>query len=57
MQRGFGITQEYNIKNVLFASYAWKKKRKKETEKQQYIIVIENNLFKGFTTEGVWNYD
>ena len=29
------------------------KKQWKETEKQQHVIVIENNLFKEFTTEGV----
>ena len=33
------------------------KKKQKETEKQQHVIVTENNLFKGFTTEGVQNYD
>ena len=33
------------------------KKQQKETEKQQHVIVTENNLFKGFTTEGVRNYD
>ena len=33
------------------------KKQQKETEKQQYIIVRENSLFKGFATEGVPNYD
>ena len=33
------------------------KKRQKETERQQYVIVAENNLFKGFTTKGVRNYD
>ena len=32
-------------------------KQQKETEKQQYVIVTENNLFKGFTKEGVQNYD
>ena len=29
------------------------KKQQKETEKQQHVIVTENNLLKGFTTEGV----
>ena len=28
------------------------KKQQEETEKQQYIIVTENNILKGFTTEG-----
>ena len=32
-------------------------KQHKETEKQQHVIVTENNLFKGFTTECVRNYD
>ena len=29
------------------------KKQQKEIEKQQHIILTENNLFKGYTTEGV----
>ena len=33
------------------------KKQQKEIEKQQHVIVTENNLFKGFTTEDVENYD
>ena len=33
------------------------KKQEEETEEQQHVIVIENKLFKGFTTEGVRNYD
>ena len=33
------------------------KKQLNEIEKQQHIIVTGNNLFKGFTTEGVRNYD
>ena len=33
------------------------KKLQKEIEKQQQVIVTENNSFKGFTTEGVGNYD
>ena len=33
------------------------KKQQEETEKQQQVIETENNLFKGFTTEGVRNYD
>ena len=33
------------------------KKQQEETEKQQLVIVRENNLFKGFTTKGVLNYD
>ena len=33
------------------------KKQQKETEKQQQVIVTEKYLFKGFTTEDVWNYD
>ena len=32
-----------------------RKKQLEETENQQHIIVIENNLFKGFRTEGVQN--
>ena len=32
-------------------------KQQEETEKQQHFIVIENNLFKCFTTEGIRNYD
>ena len=31
------------------------KKQQKETEKRQHVITTENNLFKGFTTEGVRN--
>ena len=46
MQRGLGITFECN-----------RKKQQKEKEKQQHIIMAENNLFKGFTTEGVRNYE
>ena len=33
------------------------KKQQKETEKQQHVIVTENNLLKGFSTEAVRNYD
>ena len=33
------------------------KKQQEETEKQQHIIATENNLFKGFTTKDVQNYD
>ena len=33
------------------------KKQQEETEKHQHVIVTENNLFKGFTTEDVQNYD
>ena len=33
------------------------KKQQKEIEKQKYVIVTENNLLKGFTTEDVGNYD
>ena len=33
------------------------KKQQKEIEKQQQVFVTENNLFKGFTTEGLQNYD
>ena len=33
------------------------KEEQEETDKQQHIIITENNLFKGFTTEGVRNYD
>ena len=32
-------------------------KQQEETEKQQHIIVTENNLFKGFTAEGIRNYN
>ena len=32
-------------------------KLQKETEKQQFVIVTENNLFKGFTIEDVQNYN
>ena len=31
--------------------------QQEETEKQQQVIVTENKLFEGFTTEGVRNYD
>ena len=34
-----------------------KEAKKKETEKQQHVIVTESNLFKGFTTKSVRNYD
>ena len=33
------------------------KKEQEETEKQQHVILKENNLFKSFTTEGVRNSD
>ena len=33
------------------------KKQQEETEKQQHVIVTEKNLFKGFTTESVRNYE
>ena len=33
------------------------KKQQEETEKQQHVIATGNNLLKGFTTEGVRNYD
>ena len=33
------------------------KKQQEETQKQQHVIVTENRLFKGFTTEGFINYD
>ena len=29
------------------------KKQQEQTEKQQNVIVTENNLFKGFTTKGI----
>ena len=32
------------------------KKQQKGIEKQQFVIVTENNLFKGLTAEGVRNY-
>ena len=59
MQRELGITQDCNVENVIFASYGHKKQRKyaTEREKQQHVIATENNLLKGFTTEGVQNYD
>ena len=34
-----------------------KKKQLEEIEKQQHVIVVENTLFKGFTTKGVQNDD
>ena len=34
-----------------------RKKQLEKTEKQQHVIVTENNLFKGFTIECVRNYD
>ena len=33
------------------------KKQQEETKKQQHDIVTENNLFKGFITEGVQSYN
>ena len=33
------------------------KKLQEVTEKQQHVIVTGKNLFKGFITEGVLNYD
>ena len=33
------------------------KKKQEKTEKQQYVIVTENNLFEDFITKGVRNYD
>ena len=33
------------------------KKHQEETQKQQHVIVTENNLFKGFTKEGIEKYD
>ena len=33
------------------------KKQQEEAEKKQHVIVAENNLFKGFSTRGVRNYD
>ena len=33
------------------------KKQQEEIQKQKHTIVTENNLFKGFTTEGVRNYE
>ena len=32
------------------------KKQQEEITKQENVIVTENNLFKGYTTEGVRNY-
>ena len=34
-----------------------RKRQQEETEKQQHVIVTENNLFKGFTTKGIRNYN
>ena len=33
------------------------KKQQEEREKHQHVITTENNLFKGFITESVQNYD
>ena len=33
-----------------------RKEHQEETEKQQHVIVTENNLFKGFSTKDVRNY-
>ena len=33
------------------------KKLQKEIEKQQQVTMTENNLFQGFTTEGVQDYN
>ena len=33
------------------------KDQQEETEKQEHVIVTEKKLFKGFTTEGIQNYD
>ena len=33
------------------------KKQQEETEKHQYVVMTENNLFKSFTTKNVRNYD
>ena len=41
----------------VMAKRSRRKKQQKKTEKQQHVIVTENNLFKGLTTEGVRNYD
>ena len=61
IQRELGIIWDCNVENVIFANYGQKKQRKKkqqkEIEKQQHVIVTENNLFEGFTTKGVRNYD
>ena len=34
-----------------------RKKQQKETEKHQHIIMRENNLFKGYATKDILNYD
>ena len=34
-----------------------RKKQQEETEIQQQVITTENNLFKGYTTKDVFNYD
>ena len=33
------------------------KKQQEETEKHQHVIMSENNVFKGYTTKDVLNYD
>ena len=33
------------------------KKQQEETEKQQQVIVTENKIYKGYTAEGIRNYD
>ena len=33
------------------------KKQQEDVQKQQHVIMTENNLFKGYTTKDVLNYD
>ena len=33
------------------------RKQQEETEKHQHMIMTENNLFKGYATKDVLNYD
>ena len=59
MQRGLEITYatlEMSSLSVMDQRNRGKKQQE-ETGKQQHVIVIQNNLFKGFPTIGVRNYD
>ena len=60
MQRGNEITRNVtlevsSLRDIVKRSRG--KKQQEETEKQKYVIVTENWLFKGFTTKCVQNYD
>ena len=61
MQRGLGITFVFNVGNVFFLQVMVKRKigikHEEKTEKQQRVIITENNYFKGFTKEIVRNYE